>query len=639
MAETEAGRMAPDYLDVLLVCSSPVNVSPSLDLHHEVTDLENEVRRAPIPIRLRRVYPPTIRQLERELSPNALRLRQPKILHLLGHGAEDGLWFEREDGSGELVKVAQIRQTLQDSPIELAIINACWSGSGRVVSLCERLVRDGVVKTALGHERPVADVSAIAYAQRLYEQLLDGYSVREAHQRAANYLTEEGLPGATEVQLVGDADLRPAEGLAPGERTGRVEGGPPVGLPDLGYFCGRADEYLRIANTLDDRHQTAFGIWGIGGIGKTHLTAEIARRNGWRYPGGVAWVDAREVTEGTAAGVLRAALSRLRQGATADDPGAGLLAVFGGEPAMVVLDNLETLPPEAAEPLVRFVEQMPRNGSRALLTARVGLAGFERRKCVQSLPLTRGLDDYNGAQYAYRVTVAKGIAALRNEPPRESKEHRVEGRCAQISRRVSGHPRMIEVAVGMARHGMDALDEALTGLTGELADQLQDLLATGLALVGEEGQRLLAYLPLFPTARFTPEEMGAACQAAEQFRPAHPIRAATVTDRAPAETGPLSDVRGSDELPAVAAVPWLPSALQQLERAAFLDHDQTTQVYTFHQTLLEHAQHHAELPEEEHTVAAFGLLAFYARYLDANTDNYPAIDRCFGNAMALMESV
>jgi hypothetical protein len=42
------------------------------------------------------------------------------------------------------------------------------------------------------------------------------------------------------------------------------------------------------------------------------------------------------------------------------------------------------------------------------------------------------------------------------------------------------------------------------------------MLATGLALVGDEGRRLLAFLPLFPAGNFIPEAMQAAHAAAER---------------------------------------------------------------------------------------------------------------------------
>ena len=60
---------ADEYLDVLVLCSAPVDLRPSLNLAQELANFEDEIRRSPLPIRLRRVFPPTLDQLQRELSP------------------------------------------------------------------------------------------------------------------------------------------------------------------------------------------------------------------------------------------------------------------------------------------------------------------------------------------------------------------------------------------------------------------------------------------------------------------------------------------------------------------------------------------------------------------------------------------
>jgi len=44
----------------------------------------------------------------------------PRVLHFLGHGEMDGLWFEREDGSGERIPTNRIVRLLKGSPVELA---------------------------------------------------------------------------------------------------------------------------------------------------------------------------------------------------------------------------------------------------------------------------------------------------------------------------------------------------------------------------------------------------------------------------------------------------------------------------------------------------------------------------------------
>jgi len=149
--------------------------------------------------------------------------------------------------------------------------------------------------------------------------------VGAAKNLAANHLAEQSKPGTTEVELKGQGTLLLADDLAEGTREGRVEPGMPLkgSLPGAAFFAGRPDEFTEVAATLDDTEQVAYGLWGIGGIGKTALTLELARRNAWRYPGGIAWVDARDVLPPTAAGMLEFALAELEPASTAPDAASG----------------------------------------------------------------------------------------------------------------------------------------------------------------------------------------------------------------------------------------------------------------------------------------------------------------------------
>ena len=178
-------------------CAAGVNLAV------EVANFEAEVRRSLIPIRLRRVFPPTLDQLRRELSPPALRLRTPRVFHFLGHGEEDYLWFEDELGSGQKVTAAQLRRLFEGTPIRLALLNACWSATSRVKSLCQHLVEGAGLAAAIGHGKPVADASAIAFARRFYAEIARGQSIQQAYFAGRNELAEKGLPGSTEIDLTG----------------------------------------------------------------------------------------------------------------------------------------------------------------------------------------------------------------------------------------------------------------------------------------------------------------------------------------------------------------------------------------------------------------------------------------------------
>jgi tetratricopeptide (TPR) repeat protein len=622
MAGAREGK--PDYLDVLVVAAAPVDLRPALNLGVELARLEDMVRRSAIPIRMRRVFPPTYSQLEKELSAPELerKNRELRVLHFLGHGEMDGLWFEREDGSGERIPTNRIVRLLKGSPVKLAFLNACWSATDLVASLCDRLTKEGGIPAAIGHGSPVADASAIAFAREFYRQVVLGKSVGAAKNLAANSLADQGKPGTTEVELKGDGTLLLADGLVEGERAGRVEDGLPLrgSLPGAAFFAGRHDEFTAVAATLGDTEQVAYGLWGIGGIGKTALTLELARRNAWRYPGGIAWVDARDVSPPTAKGMLQLALAELEPASTAPHAGSGLVRLMKEAPVLMVLDNLESLPPDEHQVLSRFLRKVPRNGSRVLLTARSELRDFNDVPGTRSRTLTTGLDAYSGAHHAFHYARLKDVKALRDEYPRMAEGGQVEGKCALVSRRLSGHPRMIELAVGVARHGWEELEKSLNTLSGDLEEQLGRLLETGLKLVTWEGQAMMSFLTFFESGKFMREEMESAAGAGRQI-------ARSGADRE-------LDVEENDDEPNKQTVD---QGLEQLERAGLIEFEQDRELYTFHQTLLDHVWRHQNMDPDRILKGLGALLAFHTGYVRDHCGDDIAIDRCAENILSSLE--
>jgi tetratricopeptide (TPR) repeat protein len=503
-----------------------------------------------------------------------------------------------------------------------------------------------------GHGEAVADASAITFVRRFYAEITRGQPIKQAYFAGRNALAETGLPGATEIDLTGDGDLRLDEGLAPGERPGRVEDGMPTRgfLPGADFFCGREEEFRQVSRILADPNSRGFGIWGMGGIGKTALVKEAARRNAWRFrDGGVVFVDAREVAPPTTAELLRWTLARLDPAARGDDPVFELVTRLTGAPGLIVLDNLETLLDTEYDALTRFVGQVPRNGSHVLLTARAPIRPIADLPEVTTLLLTNGLHEIDGAYYAHRLAETKDVALLRDDPPR-IEAGQIRGLCARVSRRVSGHPKMIEVAVGVARRGREELDKALDRLQGDLETKLVEMLATGMALVGDEGRRLLAFLPLFPAGNFMPEAMQAACAAANRAAveetPTPTVRRSFWSHLVSFLVRPFRKARPpepndapdeADSEPDDGARSWVDDAIRQLERGGFLDRDQEMNLYTFHQTLRDYAERVTDLAPERSSAGFFGLLFFYAGYLRDNSENYEAIDRCLDNALTAME--
>jgi tetratricopeptide (TPR) repeat protein len=653
------------YLDVLVLCSDPVNFRHTLNLAQELVHFEHVIRGSELPIRLRRVVPPTLDQLQKEFAKGATLGRQPSVFHFLGHGDDDGLYFENEHGEFHLIKGHELRQVLAPSPVNLVLLNACWSATKRGVSLCDFLTREQVARAAIGHERPVADASAIEFARQFYALITQGRSVREACLRAANSLAEQGQPGAAEVKLVGDGQFQLTDGLPAGLRPSVVDAGLPRHghLPDAGVFYGRGDELVGISHALADARVAGFGLWGIGGIGKTALAKASARRNAWRYQGAV-WVDIRDATQKTTAELLRLALCRLHPGAPDADPGSELTRRLQDAPSLIVLDNLEDLPESEHAALARFIQQTPRNGSHVLLTARVPLPAVERLPGVRSRRMTEGLDPWNGAHYVRHVARQKQCLALQDELREEN--GKLKGLCVQVTQRLHGHPKMLELAVGVALQGRPALEQALVALPDDLEQQLAAMLATSLSCLGSDGRRVLPLLGFFPTGSLTPEALEVAGNVVAAFgadlpalgaglpTPTEPPTAGLPETDAilacgrpsvdapcgvgdPRTTSTTSDPRTTedDDEPDVS---WLARGREQLVAAGLLDYGQARDVYTFHQAIVDEAYRRRPGDDVEAAVTA-ALLRHFAEYVRANHADNARLDRCAETALVLMESV
>jgi tetratricopeptide (TPR) repeat protein len=648
-----SGEVSLTYLDILVVCSAPVDLRPTLNLRHELVKLQDAVRKATIPVRIRYALPPTLEKLRQLLSPNELRTWQPRVLHFLGHGEEDGLWFESVHGNKEFVSSRALGRVLQEFQIHLLLLNACWSAGKRVEGICELLTRDGTVRTAIGHPEPITDVTAVLFAAQFYRHLIDGSNVDQARIRAIADTAGQGHPDATGVRLYGDGKLNLTSELGLLQQSGVVDYGFPKRwlIPETGCFCGRAEEYLRIAAALDEPDLVAQGIWGMGGIGKTTLAWEVARRNAWRWDGGGVFVDIRDlpVSERTAAGLFRSAMGLLRPG---DGGDSIALAVehFRAAPTLFVFDNLEDLPECEHPTLIRYLCRLPRNGSRVLLTARTSMAPVTESAVVRSISLVDGLSPWDGAFYAYRVARQKGVEGL--STPRVELD-KVFGPCAELSNRVHGHPLMIELGVGIAAtSGIDGLEEALRDLPEALQERLESLLAAGLRLIGSEGRRLSQYLGLFASGHFILEEAEVLAVADEVWytRVLAPdprdlseddyvalvVSAATtvcvVLGLDPVGPSP----RDAADLAARGRAN-AQKAADNLERAGLVRCDQATRSYYFSPLLLEAINRAESFDAAAISVAGSALMRFHLKYLMEHAGDMATQDRCATNALLAME--
>lgn len=57
-----------EALTILVLCASPAGDLVTLKLSHELARIEKRLAQARLPIRMRKVFPPTLEQLKRELG-------------------------------------------------------------------------------------------------------------------------------------------------------------------------------------------------------------------------------------------------------------------------------------------------------------------------------------------------------------------------------------------------------------------------------------------------------------------------------------------------------------------------------------------------------------------------------------------
>ena len=384
------------------------------------------------------------------------------------------------------------------------MLNACETAAA-AHSAAQTLLNAGLARAVVGHPRRVWDEEAIAFTRTLYADLTDGYSLREAVDRAQGHISTH------DVVLLGDGDLR-FTGLIRGEPLvddGRPKGNLPPG-ERVGFF-GRGEELVRLARHLDRPPCVAL-VTGPQGIGKSRLALETAHRNAWRFRDGVAYAEApHEPGYATAAALLNRLAEALGVAVTTDEargePAEGgqpspsvrpqdqvfqaLLAHAHTTATLFVLDNLETLPPAELHILADFLARLG-GRSAAIATLRPPLPVLEDITHAASVSLQEGLSHAAAIRYALALAHGKGLPLTLQD-------------AREIARATAGHPLLITNIVARARRReRQALLEEVRRHEGDFAAQVEAVYDWSAERISEAGRRAWEALPLFP-AGWVPE--------------------------------------------------------------------------------------------------------------------------------------
>lgn len=221
-----------------------------------------------------------------------------------------------------------------------------------------------------------------------------------------------------------------------------------------GALLGREAELATLAGWWQARVRLAV-VTGPGGIGKSHLASEAAARAPWPHLS--VPLDAAAGTQDLVAAV--AAAVRIPSDDAADDQGARLRLALGAmRKTVVILDNFEQLPREAALLVAEWATAAPQ--LRWLVTSRrpLGLAG-ERVLALRPLPSEVGA--------ALLERQARRLGAT----PDADFDDDARQRARRIADAVEGLPLALELAASrLSVMGLDELERRLTRRVADLAD-------------------------------------------------------------------------------------------------------------------------------------------------------------------------
>lgn len=275
-------------------------------------------------------------------------------------------------------------------------------------------------------------------------------------------------------------------------------------------LLGRDHEVANVSQLVRAGDVRLVTITGPGGVGKTRLALEVARRVGAELPDGAVFVDLAGVTDLRAVAATIAGTLEVGQSGT-DDSVVALRRALARRELLLVLDNFEQVLAAADVP-VGLVESCA--GLRVLVTSRAPLrVRAERVFRLAALPVpipATGSDVAALRQFASVELFCERAAAIRQDFQLDLDNADV---IAGICRALDGLPLAIELAAARISHLKPAvlLERLVTPLSNAPLDTLgrgasdlparqrtmRDTIAWSYDLLSPLEQRLLCRLSIF----------------------------------------------------------------------------------------------------------------------------------------------
>jgi len=301
--------------------------------------------------------------------------------------------------------------------------------------------------------------AVLAHAARLLAAARPGQALAAAETAALAARDLDPALRLTDVGLWRLAADAPAERLFAVRLAAQAPGGAAGPAPDalpgreaqlpltLTGFVGREEELDRVERAFDAEAARLVTITGPGGIGKTRLALEAARRLAEPFLGAVTFVPLADLDDPRL--VPAAIVAALRLPAAAKgDPLDAAVAALSTERRLLVLDNLEQLGEEIAAVVRALLERAPPLRVLATTRRRLGISG-ERELPLGPLPLPDVLESRDALAAVPSVRVF--VERAREVRPDFALTDANAAAVAELCRRLEGIPLALGLAAGRAQ--------------------------------------------------------------------------------------------------------------------------------------------------------------------------------------------
>jgi CHAT domain len=197
----------PKAIKILALSANPVNTD-HLRLDVEVRGIKEELERAQYRDRFDFINEGAVRV--DDLS-RAILKHKPDIVHFSGHGTEQGLVLEDDSGKMQLVSTESLSRLFKwgRNTVKCVFLNACYSKAQ-----AEAIHQN--IGCVIGMNQAIGDRTAIRFAAKFYQALVDGEAFQSAYEYACTALDLSGSKESSTPELLN-----------------RVEGNDPLGIATL----------------------------------------------------------------------------------------------------------------------------------------------------------------------------------------------------------------------------------------------------------------------------------------------------------------------------------------------------------------------------------------------------------------------